>query len=64
MIEYLYVTTVGDNTTRVVLRLPLLSSKLGKGCLYIDITTWYVFRVFSDKDIKTMGTTDPLLIGQ
>ena len=32
--------------------------------LYIDISKWLDFRVFSDKDVKIVGTSDPLSIGQ
>jgi hypothetical protein len=33
--------------------------------LYIDISKWLDFRVFSDKDVSYMaGTADPLSIGQ
>ena len=31
---------------------------------YIDISKWLDFRVFSDKDVKIVGTSDPLSIGQ
>jgi hypothetical protein len=32
--------------------------------LYIDISKWLDFRVFSDKDVRIAGTSDPLSIGQ
>ena len=28
--------------------------------LYIDIRKWLDFRVFSDKNVKIVGTSDPL----
>ena len=35
-----------------------------KVLLYIDISKWLDFRVFSDKDVKIVSTSDPLSIGQ
>jgi hypothetical protein len=31
---------------------------------HIDISKWLDFRVFSDKDVKIVGTSDSLSIGQ
>jgi hypothetical protein len=33
-----------------------------KVLLYIDISKWLDFRVFPDKDVKIVGTSDPLSI--
>ena len=30
-------------------------------CLYIDISKWLAFRVYSDKDVKIVGTSNPPL---
>jgi hypothetical protein len=47
----------------------LYSSHIGlkiieeKFYLYIDISKWLDFRVFSDKDVKIAGTSDPYQLG-
>jgi hypothetical protein len=45
---------------------PLLKvlKQLRKGYLYIDISKLLEFRVFSDKDVQIVGTSDPPSIGQ
>jgi hypothetical protein len=35
-----------------------------KSYLYIDISKWLDFRVFSVKEVKIVGTSDPISIGQ
>jgi hypothetical protein len=35
-----------------------------KSYLYIDISKWLDFRVFWNKDVQIVGTSDPLSIGQ
>jgi hypothetical protein len=35
-----------------------------KELLCIEISKWLDFRVFSDKDVKIVGISDPLTIGQ
>ena len=35
-----------------------------KSYLYNDFSKWLDFRVFSDKDVRILGTSDPLSIGQ